>query len=190
MKFILTFTTNNKIEFHMASDLGFPRSGDVPIASKRLYKRLGAYGLWAGKGLHPTTPDVTLGLLLVSFEWQPSFNLLLRQARGFNDKSLLLIFYLPGKSEDFDIDLLFYLFGHENWKYFFKLSMSTVKQCHHCRQRLSNDVPRSNIIRWILVFYVQFSRVCTYVSLYNSLSINRMRPKNRDPLIVKMGVAR
>ena len=177
----------------MTSDLGFPRNGDVPIASKRPYKRLGSYGLWAGKGLHPTTPDVTQGLLLVSFEWQPSFNLLLRQARGFNDKSLLLIFYLPGISEDYDIGLSFYLFGHENWKYFYDQIINVNRLA--VSPLLAKNVQRCAQIKyypnWYLYSTFNFPWLCTHVSLCNtcSLSINRMRPQKTRPC-VKMGVAR
>ena len=131
MKFILTFRTSNKCEntsmfrqYWISYDFRpwFPTQWRCPHCQQTAVQktRTGVYGLWAEKGLHPTTPDVTQGLLLALFEWQPSFNLLLRQARGFNDKSLLLFFFhLPGKSEDYDIGLSFYLFGHENWKYFY-----------------------------------------------------------------------
>ena len=154
MKLILTFTTSNKIEFHMASDLGFPRNGDVPIASKRLYKRLGAYGLWAGKGLHPTTPDVTQGLLLASFEWQPSFNLLLWQTRGFNDK----LWYRP-----------FVLLVTWPWK--LKIFLWSNYQCQQfssvttAGQDCPTKCPDQILSKLIFVFYVKFSGVYTYLSL-------------------------
>ena len=104
----------------------------------------------------------------------------------------LLIFYLPDKSEDYDIGLSFYLFGHENWKYFYDQIINVNRLA--VSLLLAKNVQRCAQIKYYPNWYLYstFNFLGCVLMIHNVIVYQLTgwdQKKNPRPC-VKMGVAR